>query len=116
MQCLSLEDGGGSIEQFTESPSKHLNILLNEVRPVEIRLLDDESKGKILLHNSQCKVLILVLIGKFDVGGRAMVILMPVLVVEITDVDEDIQHVRTDIVLEGVGDLLVIVGDVQFGH
>ena len=51
---------------------------------------------------------------EFDVG-LALAVVVPVLVVEVGDVDEDVEDVGADVVLALVGQLLVVVADVQLG-
>ena len=64
----SLEEGGGDVEELREAPSEDLDVLLDEIGPVEVGLLDDEDQGQVLLHHSQGEVLVLVLVGELDVG------------------------------------------------
>lgn len=51
---------------------------------------------------------------KFDVSGGMLIVLVPIFVVEIRDIDENVQHVRADVVLELVRHFLVVVGNVEF--
>ena len=112
----SLEEGGGDVEEFRQSSPEDFHVFFHEVGPVEVGLFDDEDQSEVLFHDSQGEVLVLVFVGQFDVGGRSVVVLVAVLVVEVADVDEDVQHVRTDVVLERVPNLLVVVSNVQLGH
>jgi hypothetical protein len=111
----SLQSRHSSVEEFSQSPPEDLHIFLNEVGPVEVGFLDDEHQGQVLLHHPQAEVLVFLFVSKLHVGRRVLVVLMPIFVVEVGDVDEDVQHVRTNVVLQLVWQFFIVVSDVQFG-
>ena len=45
-----------------------------------------------------------------------MIIHMSILIIEIADIDEQIQHIGTDIVFERITYLLIVVSYIEFGH
>ena len=42
--------------------------------------------------------------------------MVSVFIVEIADVDEDIKHVRTDIIFQRIPDFFIIVSNIEFSH
>ena len=108
--------GSGGIEQLVKSSSEDFNILFNQIGSVIVIFLDDKHKCQIFFHDPECKVLILILVVQFHVGGRSVVVLVSIFVVEVTDIDKDVEHIGADVVFKLIGYLLVVVADVQFGH
>jgi hypothetical protein len=102
------------IEQLVQTLPEDSDILIDEVGTVKVALLDDEDKCEVLLHHSQGNDFVLLLIVELDVG-LAVAVVMPVFVVEIGYIDEYIEDIRADIIFALIGQLLVVVADVELG-
>ena len=101
------------VEQVIQPFSKDCNILVDEVRSIEIALLDNEDQGQIFLHNPQSNDLIFFFIVEFDIS-LALTILMPIFIIEVRNINKDIQDIWANIVFVLIGKFLVIMSDVEF--